>query len=309
MIDYHRGLLLDESRTNLYRAAIHRLVKPDDVVIDLGCGTGILSFFACEAGAAKVYAIEQNHLADVARLLVKRSGLEGRIEVIHDESSVVALPERADVLITETIGAFGFDEQILSAVVDARARLLNPAARILPQQLVLSAAPVEVTSDYESSIAFWNARRYGVDFSPLQMLASNTPQHLHMSEEAHLAEGIDMLRVDLSTTDAATVKGQVRFVARRDAVVHGFAVWFTATLVEGITLTNRFERATHWSQGFFPLEHPIPASRGTHIALHLETSDGRFWGWRGSVGETEFDQHSGFAMPPCSLARRAERHD
>ena len=304
MIDYHRGLLLDELRTNAYREAIHRVVQPGDIVLDLGCGTGILSFFACEAGAAKVYAIEQNHMADVARMLAKRSGLDDRIEVIHNESSVIDLPQRAGVLITETIGAFGFDEQILSAVIDARTRLLNPGARILPQRLTLSATPVEVPGDYAKYVAFWNARRYGVDFQPLQMLASNTPQHLFVNDDAHLAEGIEMMRADLATVEAATLDAHANFVANRDAVVHGFAVWFTASLAEGIALTNRFERATHWSQGFLPLEHPVPVSRGTRIELEVDTDDGRYWGWRGSIGETPFDQHSGFAMPPCSLARR-----
>ena len=306
MIEYHTGLLLDDLRTRTYRDAIHRLVHPGDIVVDLGSGTGILSFFALEAGAAKVYAIERTHMADVARMLVKRASAQDRIVVLHDESTVLELPERADVLVTETIGSFGFDEQILSSVLDARARLLKPDARVLPRQLSVGAVPVELPADYDKLIARWSERVHGVDLAPLRGLASNTLHHLHVSEQARIATGADVLFADLETLNEAAVDGRASFTIARDAVVHGFAVWFTAALVKDLTLTNRGEHATHWSQGFLPLEFPVPAKRGAPVELELETVDGRVWGWRGTVGEAAFDQTTGFAMPPCSLARRTQ---
>jgi predicted RNA methylase len=54
MLEVHRGLLQDETRTNAFRDAIRRSVTPDSVVLDLGTGSGILSFFAAEAGARRV---------------------------------------------------------------------------------------------------------------------------------------------------------------------------------------------------------------------------------------------------------------
>jgi predicted RNA methylase len=126
MLEVHRGLLQDESRTNAFREAIRRCVTLDSVVLDLGTGSGILSFFAAEAGARRVFAVDATHSADLAAFLIRHLGFADRIQVIHDRSTNIELPERANLLVTETLGAFGFNEQILSSVIDARARLLNP---------------------------------------------------------------------------------------------------------------------------------------------------------------------------------------
>src|SRR5256885_10154827 len=54
MLDFHRELIADEIRTRAFRDAIHSIVTPESIVLDLGCGSGILSFFACQAGARRV---------------------------------------------------------------------------------------------------------------------------------------------------------------------------------------------------------------------------------------------------------------
>src|SRR5438270_2945439 len=146
MLEIHRGLLQDEIRTNAFREAIRRVVTPDSAVLDLGTGSGILSFFACDAGARRVFAIDTTHSADLASFLSKQLGYSDRIQVFHDSSTKVELPERADVLVTETLGPFGFDERILSSVIDARTRLLKPDATIVPRRVDLYLVPVDDAS-------------------------------------------------------------------------------------------------------------------------------------------------------------------
>jgi len=298
VIDYHRRLLADDLRTRAYRDAILRVVKPGDIVIDLGCGSGILSFFACEAGAAQVFAIDRKHMADVAALLARHLGLADRVTVLHEESTKVELPVRADVLVTETMGPFGFDEHILGYVLDARQRLLRPGATILPSRLGLSVVPVELDDEYAKRIAWWSEPRFGLDLSPMRVFAANSRYHIQLDETAHRAAPAELLS---SSFESARIAGHHTFVADRDATIHGFGMWFDATLAEGITLTNRQKRATHWSQGFLPLEREIAVPRGAEIELHLETEDGKSWRWRGSVAGTLFDQTTWFAMPPCTL--------
>jgi predicted RNA methylase len=117
------SLLLDKARCDAYREAIHRTVKPGDTVADLGAGTGLLSFFALQAGARHVYAIEMSRIADAAAELIEANGFQDRITLIRKNSKRVRLQERCDVLVTETLSAFCFDtENVIEFVADARER-------------------------------------------------------------------------------------------------------------------------------------------------------------------------------------------
>src|SRR3984893_15786348 len=70
----HEPMLLDKIRCDTYREAIQRIVKPGDVVVDLGAGTGLLSFFALQAGARHVYAIEMTGIAGTAAAAITSNG-------------------------------------------------------------------------------------------------------------------------------------------------------------------------------------------------------------------------------------------
>src|SRR5512134_1995909 len=94
-LEFHGFCLTDTgSRLDHYAAAIAARVRPGDTVVDLGAGTGILSFLACRAGARRVYAIEAGESLEFARLLAARNGCSDRIEFINKPSTHVVLPER-----------------------------------------------------------------------------------------------------------------------------------------------------------------------------------------------------------------------
>jgi hypothetical protein len=298
MLEVHRELLLDEVRTNAYREAIRRVVTADSVVLDIGTGSGILSFFAIEAGARRVFAIEDQHSADLAMFLTKHLGYTDRMTVFHDRSTNIELPEPAGVLVTETLGAFGFEERILSSVIDARKRLLRPGATIIPQRVELFVVPVELPVIFERHISCWQRSSYGFDFSPLAMFASNAIYVANIESKTFLASPARIISCEMATVESADVSGQAKFETVRSGVLHGFAGWFRATLAEDVVLSNELPM-TSWSHAFLPLEQPQSIDAGTAIDLTLETSDGKAWRWSGTVGAYSFDQTTWLAAPPC----------
>ena len=274
-------------------------MRPDDVVLDVGSGTGILAFFACDAGARRVYAVEQQHTADAAAMCARQFGYADRITVIHGRSSEIELPEPASVLVTETIGPLVFNEGILGIVVDARRRLLAADARFIPSRLDLWIAPAEVPDFYEPVIEWWGTPRHGFDFSAIRTFAANATYSAKISPEALLAPPETAMSPRACELDDTAQRGSASFRTTRDGVVHGFAIGFTATLAEGITLTSQWGGATMWDQGVLPLETPLPTTAGTPVSVDVRTDNGAMWHWRGRVGDAEFEQTTLLSRPPC----------
>lgn len=128
--------LRDVSRTTAFRAAIEGVVKPGDVVLDAGAGSGILAFFAAAAGARKVYAVEaEEALADRLRANVARNRLERVVEVVCRDVRSLTLPERVDVAVAEMIDTWLLDEHQVPALNALRAAgTLDSKTRVIPHR-------------------------------------------------------------------------------------------------------------------------------------------------------------------------------
>jgi protein arginine N-methyltransferase 1 len=304
MLEVHRDLLLDDIRTRVYRDAIRHFVTPDSVVLDLGTGSGILGFFACEAGARRVFAVDATHSADLASFLTRQLGFADRMEVIHEHSTKTELPEQANLLVTETLGSFAFNEQILSSVIDARARLLRDDATVIPQRIDLYVVPVEAPEVLDRFVNSWKKQPFGFDFSSLSVFASNVMYAVNVDAASFLAKPSLVISSDLTTVTSAEVYGHAQFDTARAGLLCGFAGWFRATLAPGIEITNEIPDTTNWSHVFLPLESPLEVEVGTPIDIDLETSDGKSWRWRGQAGSVPFDQMTLLSAPPCFDARK-----
>jgi Ribosomal protein L11 methyltransferase (PrmA) len=298
VLEVHRELLLDEVRTNAYRAAIRRVVTSDSVVLDIGTGSGILAFFACEAGARRVFAVEDQHSADLATFLSRHLGYADRIEVIHDRSTNIELAEPADVLVTETLGAFGFEERILSSIIDARKRLLRPGATIIPRRVELTVVPVELPLVFDRHVSWWQQKPYGLDLSPIAVFASNVIYVANVKPDAFLAPPALVIATDMATVASVDVSGHAHFETTRPGMLCGFSGWFRAILAPDVELSNE-QPGSSWNHTFLPLETPLAIAAGTPVDLDLETSDGRAWRWSGLIGPVAFDQTTWLAAPPC----------
>ncbi|RLB54114.1 MAG: hypothetical protein DRJ42_10020 [Deltaproteobacteria bacterium] len=264
--DDYREMLSDAVRMEAYREAIAAVVRPGDVVVDLGAGLGILSFLAVRAGAEKVYAIEQGGQIELARALAAKNGLASRIEFIEDNSKRVTLPAPANVLLSETLGSFGVDENTLDFTLDARERLLEPGGRMIPEALELFLAPVELPEDH-SRVAFWNDVE-GFDFSPAIDELMSRMSLSRVAPGALLSEAQSFYEIDLRTHREVTLERKLLFQMQRPGVLHGLAGWFEVALSADVSFaTSPSSPSTHWQQAFFPFRQPVSVTPGDFLEV------------------------------------------
>lgn len=148
--DFPYMCLKDERRTLAFRAAIRALVRPGDVVVDVGAGSGILSFFAAEAGAAEVHAVEIDPVSATAlrRSIALNPAVGARIRVVEGDAATVKLP-RADVVVAEIIETGLLDEQQVPVINALRRRgVITPGTRLVPGRYTTSMQLVTAENRY-----------------------------------------------------------------------------------------------------------------------------------------------------------------
>ena len=142
------------------------MVRPGDIVLDVGAGSGILSLFAARAGAARVYAVEQTSIAVLAQELATANRVADIVQVIQGDVTQIELPERVDVIVSEWLGGFGIDEGMLAPVITARNRWLKPGGVMIPDSVTAWVALVHDRYLAET-VAFLQDNPYGLELGDL----------------------------------------------------------------------------------------------------------------------------------------------
>ncbi len=269
LFDDHYEMLADPVRMQAYAQAIARAVRPGDRVLDLGCGLGILGFMALRAGASKVYAVEKTDSIELARAIAERNGLSDRVEFFHGSSKDFQLAEPVDVLVSETLGSFGVEENTLDFTLDARQRLLKPGGRMVPQGLRAWLAPVCSAQACER-LGFWSRPVQGLDFSPARDELLGRMSTASIASSDLLASPQVFAEVDLRRHEQVAVGRKLLFPIERPGTLHGVAGWFDLMLDEETSLSTSPEApATHWRQAVFPLRRAPSVVAGDYFELTL----------------------------------------
>ena len=169
-----QGMLQDSVRTSIYQFAVleNRSDFEGKRVMDVGAGTGILSFFAARGGASTVYAVEASLMAHKAEKQAAANGLGGVVKVLNQRVEEVSLDAKVDVLISEPLGIALVNERMLESYIAARDAHLKPGGKMFPDRCVMYAAPFSDEALYSEQLAktaFWcQSNFYGVDLNSLR---------------------------------------------------------------------------------------------------------------------------------------------
>ncbi|XP_038027059.1 histone-arginine methyltransferase CARM1 isoform X4 [Anas platyrhynchos] len=249
------------------------------VVLDVGSGLGILSFFAVQAGARKVYAVDASSVTKYAELLVRSNNLSDKITILTGKIEEISLPESVDVVISEPMGYLLFNERMLESYLHSK-KWLKSNGMMFPTFSEIHLAPFsdeQLYTEYYSRANFWYQECfYGINLSSLRSTAV---------EEYFRQPVVDTF--DMRILMAQTVKYTINFKEAveedlrrveipfvfqmmQSGLIHGLAFWFDVAFVGSLVTvwlsTAPTEPLTHWYQVRCLLQTPLFAKEGETLS-------------------------------------------
>lgn len=268
---FHRSMLADAPRNQAYESAIRASVRPGDLVLDIGAGSGLLAMMAAKAGAGRVVACEADPmLAATAREIVGRNGYGDVVEILAERSTKLepagALAGGADLIVSEVFSHDLLDEGAIETLNHAMKRLAGPGARIIPASASIQVALAE----YRGEILPPLRDVAGFDISlfdrhaPRAMAVPLKSRNLRLRSAAR-----PLFDFDFTRGEAPVERRRKLALESRGGPVNGIVQWIRLQLTDEIAFENSPGpgRWSHWPCVFYPFESPLETARGDEVPV------------------------------------------
>jgi type I protein arginine methyltransferase len=250
------------------------------IVLDVGCGTGILSLFAARAGAAKVYAVDCSNIVNQCRQIVADNNYEDVIEVIQGRMEDIILPvQYVDIIVSEWMGYFLLYESMLETVIYARDKYLAPdSGIIMPDKAILYCTAIEDGNYRRDKIDFWG-NVYGFNMNCIKDIALTEPLVDVVNPNCIISNTKPLLSLDLyacSVADTLNFNTEVKLKFNKNDFCHAFVTYFECAFTSVhkpiVFSTGPHTKPTHWKQTVFYLNEPVTVCAGEEITANISCS-------------------------------------
>ncbi|PNF31442.1 Protein arginine N-methyltransferase 3 [Cryptotermes secundus] len=265
----HHEMLSDHVRTSSYRDALlhNTALWKDKTVLDLGCGTGILSMFAASAGAQKVIAIDQSDIIYHAMDIARENKLSDKIQLLKGRIEDTELPQKCvDIIVSEWMGYFLLFEGMLDSVIYARDHHLTEGGLLLPNRCSISMIGLADTDRHAELVEFWTDV-YGYRMTCLKHEVVQEATIEVVPANKVITSTCVLTELDLSTcsTSSLDFSSELKLEAITDGSITAFVGYFDVffDLPRPVSFsTGPHATPTHWKQTVFLLEEPIIVQQG-----------------------------------------------
>jgi len=269
----HEEMLKDEVRTLTYRNSMwhNKHLFKGKTVLDVGCGTGILSMFAAKAGAAKVIGVDMSSIVDYAKKIVADNNLSDIITIIRGKVEEIELPvPKVDIIISEWMGYCLFYESMLDTVLYARDKWLVEGGLMFPDKATLYVCGIEDRQYKDDKIAWWDDV-YGFNMSSIRKVAISEPLVDSVDHKCVVTNNCLIKEIDIQTVKKEDIPFTSKFSLffKRNDYLHALVSFFTVEFSHchkrvGFS-TSPDHQYTHWKQTVFYLDDYITSKKGEEV--------------------------------------------
>ena len=270
--DIHEEMLRDRVRTQTYKDAMikNASILKGKRVLDVGCGTGILSMFAATAGASAVVGVDMSAIIEKAREIVKANGLDSHIKLVRGRlEEIESLPgiegNKVDVIVSEWMGYALLYESMLDSVLDARDKYLADGGIMMPSSATIFAQALSDVEGHKDKFEFFSDV-YGYDMSSVVSVPVREPGVYHVNANHVCSDKAVLKHIDIATVTKPELDFRSAFALKMKSgtVVTGVVLsfdtafdgpssdWVRANLETGCEVET-----THWKQTVLWLRQPF----------------------------------------------------
>lgn len=202
------------------------------------------------------------------------------LNFISKHSTDVTKPIKADIVVSETLGSFALEENILETMRDAR-KFLKEDGKMIPKRLAMFVAPVIGKTLHEEIFGGMDKIKHdfnldfsmGSDIVASQMYAKSVPSReiLNQKKGGKLLDVIDFNEENESIRQSDIISWKI---PSTKITIYGFCIWWKCELSHGLFLsTSPFSPKTHWDQIYLPMRGEMVCMRCSEFCRSIHAED------------------------------------
>lgn len=256
-LHYHHNMLMDGNRMQGFKTAIDHVVFPGAKVLELGGGTGVLSWFA-SAKAEKVWCVEYNpDLVKEARRLLTQNQNGHKVEVVHADAFEYLPPEPVDIVICEMIHVAMLREKQVEVIESFKKRYQErfggPLPLFVPEAMIMAVQPLQQEYNFEGY------------FAPIVQFQEALP---NIKGTLELAQPSVYSILDFNQPTNPEIRWEGNFAIERDGTVNALRFITKNILAVLMAQSTTVDWLNHYLA--LPLAVPVNVNAGDqlHVSLH-----------------------------------------
>lgn len=274
----HEDMLKDKVRTGTYQAFIldNKDMFQGARVLDIGCGTSILSIFAAQAGAKEVIGVDNSEVAYQAIDIVQENKMSDVIRIQKGRAEELRIDGKVDIIISEWMGYFLLFESMLDTVLDCRDNLLSPTGCLYPDKCDISLVALDDDELYHSKVKYWDDV-YGQKMTAMKRCVIQEPLIAVVKQEKIISKPCVLKKFDLMKISVRDLEFEEDFslTITEDGNVSALVGYFDVDFEGNAQNSKRFSTSpydipTHWKQTVFFLKDPITVQKDDFVKGHLK---------------------------------------